>query len=476
MGGMEGQVDNYQSIKAQYQECFTTIEQNPFSPKVWRQAVGIAKREEGSVKANEGYYGSIPLDVMTTTAQRLRKANQPEDKWTILAEKSPTGELWYDVILGRVNNKILSVMGEDIGTLQSSRGLSFGQRKWGRALDIGTGTGNSLKEIQKYADDVVGIDPLHFLLRKAKANPQLATTSMVTGDALTLPFADEMFDLATSSGVTAYIGKSNLSAFVNQVDRILEPGGSYFQAYPLPPGKDGVLKIEKEYLSSGKSLLVCLMDRMVTHQIRDENTGESEFSVLSGEFKKHGFIPHAYMHKDKGVVVLEFKKPYSDLIQDIQSEYESGARHEAAQRVYYYLYGDAAIDIEMRGIVNSEKLPSEEQLLKRLREFQILASDPEIIDWNSHSDYMAVFIDTLTDVVQGDFVNPKIRDATMGVLVRNLEHLRARLANSENKQHYSVKETLNALRSLEKSLNVKPWCKNVETIVQQIISENSMTG
>lgn len=99
-----------------YQELVSAIDHDPTRDDVWNQVVEIAQREEGTPKASAGFYGSVPLNEMLAIGERLRHESDLEKKYAILAQKSSIGILWYDVILGHVNQKVSSAMAEEIGT------------------------------------------------------------------------------------------------------------------------------------------------------------------------------------------------------------------------------------------------------------------------------------------------------------------------------------------------------------------------
>ena len=457
------------SIPLSYQELVSAIDHDPTPNAVWKQVVEVAKREEGTPKASAGFYGSVPLDEMLAIGERLRHTVTLEEKYAILAEKTSIGKLWYDVVLGHVNEKVSSVMAEEIGTHRDRIGLPFGQRRWGKALDIGSGTGDSLRAVQPYTDHAVGLDHLAFLLRQSQKKPELKGASLVTGEALNLPFGSQEFDLVISSGLTAYLKKGNLDRFVDEVSRALGPGGSYFQAYPMPPGKDGILEIEQDYLTSGKGVLACLLDRLVTHEImeRHKDNEESEFAILSEAFEQRGFIRQATMIEEKGVIVLEFRKPYSQELEEAKRVYMSGDSHEASELVYDFLYGDAAMDVGHRAEIHPEKFPPPEHIVRHLHELERLASDHEVLSWNTNGDYAKVFINPLVTVATSDQISPDLQNECVDSLLHNLENLKTRLARSTNKQPPGI---IKYLKTLKDKFEGKSWCDDVSSLIQATLS------
>ena len=95
-----------------------------------------------------------------------------------------------------------------------------------RALDVGTGTGAGARLLkQRYPGaDVVGVDLATGMLDEARR--LVPGVSFVAGDAARLPFGDDSFDL---------VAHQNMIPFVNQVDRVLKPGGWVLFAFSAGP-------------------------------------------------------------------------------------------------------------------------------------------------------------------------------------------------------------------------------------------------
>jgi ubiquinone/menaquinone biosynthesis C-methylase UbiE len=95
-----------------------------------------------------------------------------------------------------------------------------------RALDVGTGTGAGARAIASRLPEaeVVGIDVAPGMLREARRlAPEL---SFVEGDAAELPFGAESFDL---------VANANMIPFLDEVDRVLKPGGWTLYAFSAGP-------------------------------------------------------------------------------------------------------------------------------------------------------------------------------------------------------------------------------------------------
>jgi ubiquinone/menaquinone biosynthesis C-methylase UbiE len=95
-----------------------------------------------------------------------------------------------------------------------------------RALDVGTGTGAGARAIASRLPDaeVVGVDVAPGMLNEARRlSPEL---SFIEGDAADLPFDAESFDLVTNA---------NMIPFLDEVARVLKPGGWTLYAYSSGP-------------------------------------------------------------------------------------------------------------------------------------------------------------------------------------------------------------------------------------------------
>ena len=95
-----------------------------------------------------------------------------------------------------------------------------------RALDVGTGTGQGARLLAKRFPDaeVTGVDVASAMLEEARRlAPEL---TFVEGDAARLPFDDESFDL---------VANANMIPFLDEVARVLKPGGQTLYAFSAGP-------------------------------------------------------------------------------------------------------------------------------------------------------------------------------------------------------------------------------------------------
>jgi ubiquinone/menaquinone biosynthesis C-methylase UbiE len=91
-------------------------------------------------------------------------------------------------------------------------------------LDLGCGLGNQCREMEKYGYTVIGLDSSLQLLREAHESG----ATVISGDALSLPFADNSFDFVYAVGVLHHINNVNSKKVVNkEILRVLKPEGRF---------------------------------------------------------------------------------------------------------------------------------------------------------------------------------------------------------------------------------------------------------
>lgn len=254
-------------VTTQLAPLFTEIKENPYDPCVWEKVVQIAQKEEPDrelLAITKGFHAT-PLAEMVDVGEKIRVARSLEEKYRILAKKCSTGELWYDIIL-RGNQKILKILKREIG-----------RKKWTQALDVGCGTGNSIRAISEHCENIYGLDIFPFLLEITKVHPEFPKNAkLVVGNAVKLPFGNQEFDLVYCNGLTGYLTEKELLKFYNEAVRVLKLGGSYFE---ILGDKDG------DVPTSGKALLAYLIGEMVTGKAKEKEL----FPIFEATFLKEKF-------------------------------------------------------------------------------------------------------------------------------------------------------------------------------------------
>lgn len=282
-----------------YIPLIKALEKDPRDGDLWSSVVDLAKSEEQMKEAKQGFYAHIPLEELIAVGERLRTAATMRDKYKILAESCSTGELWFDIILGHVDDK-------NLGPL--TQALTIRSDGWERGLDVGTGPGNSLRAVAPHCRNIVGLDKLDFFLDLSRKHPQFPrNATLAQGDATDLrtQFGKESFDLVVSNGLTIHLTEEQMKEFIKGLRWIIKEHGSYFETFALKEPEDLLQATEREYLTSAKGVMTCLLDRLMSHEDR---LSSMDFKAMVSYFKLFGFevIPHG--QNEENIVVVQFRK------------------------------------------------------------------------------------------------------------------------------------------------------------------------
>ena len=97
--------------------------------------------------------------------------------------------------------------------------FSMLRSRGGKALDLGCGTGNYTLELKRRGFDVIGLDASEGMLEIARSKG----LECVKGDAYSLPFPDESFNLVLSVTMFEFIHEPE--KVLREIHRVLKPGG-----------------------------------------------------------------------------------------------------------------------------------------------------------------------------------------------------------------------------------------------------------
>jgi len=100
--------------------------------------------------------------------------------------------------------------------------------KESKILDLCCGSGQSTKFLVAGADDVTGLDISPVSL--ARAAHHVPQAKYVEGLAECMPFADQQFDLVHTSVALHEMSAEQLQAILQEIDRVLKPGGKFILA------------------------------------------------------------------------------------------------------------------------------------------------------------------------------------------------------------------------------------------------------
>lgn len=112
-------------------------------------------------------------------------------------------------------------------------------------LEVGCGRGGGAAYIARYlrARHIVGIDLCHRSVRICTTNHRDQNIAFLTGDAQRLPFRDSSFDVVMN--VESSHGYPSMAAFLEEVHRVLRPGGFFVFAdlrWDMPGGRSTPLR------------------------------------------------------------------------------------------------------------------------------------------------------------------------------------------------------------------------------------------
>jgi SAM-dependent methyltransferase len=168
--------------------------------------------------------------------KRIGDAPTPSDRYRLLLEPVPypqgvdthdKAELWFDYIDGLTSRDIVGGIVKTAAEL-----LPEGRGTWERAVDLGAGIGYlgatliGKNDLPKVADSVDLVDMLPTLLQVAQ-NRYGAGVGTVAADVTELPFADDTFDLAASTGLVYALEPEQQELYFREISRVLRPGGIY---------------------------------------------------------------------------------------------------------------------------------------------------------------------------------------------------------------------------------------------------------
>lgn len=131
----------------------------------------------------------------------------------------------------------------------------------GRAIDIGCGTGTNLITLARAGWRVTGVDfaPRAIRMARRKVREAGVQAELVVRDATRLEGIQGPFDLAFDLGCFHGIPEDRRVQYLEQVDRILAPGGFWLMYGFLKPAANqaetGLAEAELERISSRLSLL-----------------------------------------------------------------------------------------------------------------------------------------------------------------------------------------------------------------------------
>lgn len=198
---------------------------SPDDENIWQRAYTWVRGEgdEAMPGQEDTAAADIPAEALIAYAELVRNTD-PSERYKLTVATAPNGQNWFDVLrtfsslhLERAKREVLLKI--------CSSGYRFG-----RALDMGTGTGKSMDILDSIAERVVGLDRNAAMLAEA-AKYKAPDTELVQASAEAPPFAAGSFDLITSSGLDCALDKTSAECFYSELARLLSPNGIYIDSY-----------------------------------------------------------------------------------------------------------------------------------------------------------------------------------------------------------------------------------------------------
>lgn len=169
----------------------------------------------------EGMAGNLPVENLIVFSERVRAETDPTRRYALTTEVAPDGRTWFESL-----ETFTSESNEDA----KQAALGFIVEKWrdGKhfmsALDLGTGSGESLAAVEAYAERVTGIDRVPELLEIARRKAK-TQTELVQGDITKIPAADGSVDLISASGIFGSLGAEQERKVLEEIDRVMTDDG-----------------------------------------------------------------------------------------------------------------------------------------------------------------------------------------------------------------------------------------------------------
>ncbi len=267
--------------------------------KLWGQAVTLA-REEEKINQVVSSYPDITIDEIIGIGNRIKELHSTEEKYKILMEKTTSGKLWYDVLMGEANKIMFAPIESAI-----KKKFDDTHTKWGNAADIGTGTGNTIRSIAPYCETVHGVDLARFSLRSAMELGLPDNVLLVQGQASQLPFRSHSLDLIVSNGLIYYLSLEEAAGFVQELARVLKRGGKFYKSDIIRENSEIVPRVLAENLGSAKNALVDLVERLANGGGNPDSPSMVDFNKL---MLQNRFLLTKFIKDEDNRVLAEYTR------------------------------------------------------------------------------------------------------------------------------------------------------------------------
>jgi len=312
------------------EEIFQRLTQNPWDRKVTAGLLMRIHGDEQRLLYHPEHHGpeenllpvQITADAYDKIVPAMLQARSLEDKYRLLAQEAPIHPkysswykeyprlYWYDVVQGfphtvsaaRVSDDPLEgnpdnvyVALEKVLAREEFAGTTLG-------IDLGSGPGEVSRFIAAACKKVTAYDLfpfMHDIARERNEAKGIHNIVLEVADiSKGIPAPDHSAGIIVSNGLTAFIPHDGMEYFVNELKRVLIPGGSYLESSVEGKTSEAIVHA---YLTNGKTLLAYLLGELMTSPGPGKSGRYPHSSKwVDGLFRKHGFGLAEYSENHRG--------------------------------------------------------------------------------------------------------------------------------------------------------------------------------
>jgi ubiquinone/menaquinone biosynthesis C-methylase UbiE len=210
----------------EYPQSGNLVERGPILKELEEKYQAV---KNAPLDPNDGFSNITP-DELYWLGKKILSAPNIWQAYNILAEPSKSGLPYYDLVIGPQHLRAL-------GTISVALNALFPE-KVESGLDIGAGTGTSTLVLTEKCQKITAVDLNPNLLswtkgvlEELKNRRTIDNYQTLVGNAITLPFPPNKFDIVIAHGLDSYLTPDEIQKFYQEVYRVLKPGGSFFKYF-----------------------------------------------------------------------------------------------------------------------------------------------------------------------------------------------------------------------------------------------------
>ncbi|MDD4938414.1 MAG: class I SAM-dependent methyltransferase [Candidatus Shapirobacteria bacterium] len=271
------------------------IKDSKNSDMLWGKAVTTAK-EHQEIKSNDQ---SPDIEEIISFGEKILTTPK-KDRYLLTLNETTSGKLWYDVLMGDDNQVIFNLIKDHL-----EEEVKKNNTKFNIVADIGCGTGNTLRSIAPICNKIRGVDISEEVIKKAKEIGIPENARVFVGNAESLSFSDQSMDLVVSNGLQYHLDKNQTINFVDEIYRILKPGGKFYSSWHHLDNGELFPRAWNNPAKNGESALIYLMEKMISGDGNPNNFNHDDFHSLL--FMKFLGKEKRYFYPNNGVVAEYIK-------------------------------------------------------------------------------------------------------------------------------------------------------------------------